>query len=81
MHSIYHRHGKILKVGGAEDTVARKARAKNFRLCPAPTFGQTTPIFARSRLLSQCSQEFLDERTNTKSSRVDLAATCSHIDS
>ena len=28
-----------------------------------------------------CSQEFLDERMNSKSSRVDLAATYSHIDS
>ena len=41
----------------------------------------TTPIFAWSKLLWTCSQEFLDERTNSKSSRVNLAATYSHIDS
>ena len=42
-------------------------------------FGSNKPIFTQSRLLSQCSQEFVDERTG-KSSRVDLAATCSHTD-
>ena len=52
---------------------------ENFR--PCPLLVKPRPFFERLRLLSQCSQEFLDERMNSKSSRVDLAATYSHTDS
>ena len=67
-----HRRRKILKVGGAHYVIVRIARAKIF---------DHAHFFARSKLLRTYSQEFLDERTNSKSSRVNLAATYSHIDS
>ena len=57
----YHRRRKILKVEGAKDTIAREARA-NFSI--TPTWGQTTPIFARSRLLYNAAKSFsMKERT------------------
>jgi hypothetical protein len=67
-----HRRTKTLKVGGgAEDVIARGAHAK---IMTTPTVCQTTPIFARLRPLSQCNQEFFDEKANCKSSGIDLAA-------
>ena len=71
-----HRRRKILSVGGAEHTVVHAARTKFFR--PHPLSVKPRPfLYDRGccELLSQCNQEFLDERTNSKSSRVDLAAT------
>ena len=61
-----------MKVRGAEHIVALT------KISTTPTWGQTTPIFARSRLLSQCSQEFLNERTNSES-RVLLIHILTHI--
>ena len=66
---LIHRRRKMLKVGGA-------ARTKIFR--PRPLRVKPRP-FCTIEVTVQCSYEFLDERTNSKSSRVDLAATYSHI--
>ena len=44
-----------------------------------PTLCQTTPIFVRLMLLSQCNQEFFDEKANCKSSGIDLAAIEPHF--
>ena len=59
--------------GEARDTSARESFATT------PTLGQTTPILHDRGYTVQCSQEFLNERMNSKSSRVDLAAIYSHI--
>ena len=69
---------RVLKVRGAECIVMHTVPVKIFR--PRPLWANHAH-FAQSRLLSQCSKEFLNERTNSKSSRVDLAATYSHTDS
>ena len=61
-----HRRRKILKVGGAKDTIARE------KFQTTPTLGQTALIFVRSMLPRL---DFLHKRTNSKSSRADLAAT------
>ena len=61
----------MLKVRGAEYTIACIARAKNFIPHPLCTIEAEGTI----------SQGFFDERTNGKWSRVDLAAIYSHIDS
>ena len=66
-----HRRRKILKVGGAKETIARALRARE-KFQTTPTLGQTAPIFERSALLRL---DFLHKRTNGKSSRADLAAT------
>jgi hypothetical protein len=42
-------------------------------------FVSDPPIFARLRLLSQCSQDFIDETTNCKSSGIDWAAIEPHF--
>ena len=76
--AIRHRRRKILKTGGAQYTVARIARAKNFR--PRPLMVKPRP-FLHDRSYCDHAARVLDERTNSKSSRVDLAATYSHIDS
>ena len=60
-----HRRRKILKVGGLKIQL----RAKFF----------DHAHFCTIEVAVQCSQEFLDERTNSKSSRVDLAATYWHV--
>ena len=68
----YHRRRKILKVEGAKDTIARE-------FFDHAHFGSNHADFCTIEVTVQCSQELLDERTNSKSSRVDLAATYSHI--
>ena len=70
-----HRHRKILKVGGG-DTIASEARAKFF---DNAHFESNHAHFCTIEVTVQCSQEFLDERTNSKSSSVDLAAIYSHV--
>ena len=64
----FHRRRKILKVGGAEYPIARKARAKILR--PRPLHVKPRP-FLHDR---GCYHEFLGEKINCKSSRIDLVA-------
>ena len=69
MYYIYgHRRRKILKVGGAEYPIAREARAKILR--PRPLHVKPRP-FLHDR---GCYHEFLGEKINCKSSRIDLVA-------
>ena len=63
-----HRRRKILKVGGAEYPIAREARAKFLR--PRPLHVKPRP-FLHDR---GCYHEFLGEKINCKSSRIDLVA-------
>ena len=63
-----HRRRKILKVGGAEYPIAREARAKILR--PRPLHVKPRP-FLHDR---GCYHEFLGEKINCKSSRIDLVA-------
>ena len=63
-----HRCRKILKVGGAEYPIAREARAKILR--PRPLHVKPRP-FLHDRC---CYHEFLGEKINCKSSRIDLVA-------
>ena len=65
---VYHRRRKILKVGGAEYPIAREARAKILR--PRPLHVKPRP-FLHDR---GCYHEFLGEKINCKSSRIDLVA-------
>ena len=61
-----HRRRNIVKVGGAKDMIVRE------KFQTVPTLGQTAPIFEWSMLQWI---DFLHKRTNSKSSRADLAAT------
>ena len=70
---MYHRRRKILEVGGAEYPIAREARAKILR--PRPLYVKPRP-FLHDR---GCYHEFLDEKLNCKSSRIDLAAIEAHL--
>ena len=63
-----HRRRKILKVGGAEYPIARETRAKILR--PRPLHVKPRP-FLHDR---GCYHEFLGEKINCKSSRIDLVA-------
>ena len=65
---VLHRRRKILKVGGAEYPIAREARAKILR--PRPLHVKPRP-FLHDR---GCYHEFLGEKINCKSSRIDLVA-------
>ena len=68
-----HRRRKILEVGGAEYPIAREARAKILR--PRPLYVKPRPfLYDRG-----CYHEFLDEKLNCKSSRIDLAAIEAHL--
>ena len=63
-----HRRRKILKVGGAEYPIAREARAKILR---------SRPLHVKPRPFLHdrgCYHEFLGEKINCKSSRIDLVA-------
>ena len=51
-----HRCRKILKVEGVKDTIMREAHTKFLQ--PHPLGGQTTPIFAQSRLLYNAAKSF-----------------------
>ena len=67
-----HRRRKIFEVGGAEYPIAREARAKILR--PRPLYVKPRPfLYDRG-----CYHEFLDEKLNCKSSRIDLAAIEAH---
>ena len=68
-----HRRRKILKVGGAEYQIAREARTKFLR--PRPLHVKPRP-FLHDR---GCYHEFLGEKINCKSSRIDLAAIEAHL--
>ena len=71
-----HRRRKMLKVRGAKNFIAREVRAKISRPCPF------LRDLARPLTLSQCSQEFLDERTTVSQvQEIWLLSTYSHIDS
>ena len=70
---MMHRHRKILKVGGgAKGTIACE-------ILRHAHIGSNHAHFCTIEVTVQCSQEFLDVRTSSKSSRLDLAATYSHI--
>ena len=68
-----HRRRKILEVGGAEYPIAREARAKILR--PRPLYVKPRPFLHDLG----CYHEFLDEKLNCKSSRIDLAAIEAHL--
>lgn len=61
------RRRKILKVGGGAEYIAKHVQ----KFYDQSTLCQTTPIFARLRLLAQ---EFLDEKISYKSSGMHSAS-------